>query len=168
MRITRIAVAGAAAAVMIAGGAGLAAASASTVQRPAVSGTEHFNLVTTQPSASTYTIIASGLFTGYGVDHSGSTSDSVKLTAGGFKVNHGGPLHILKEQLNKRTCLLQFAATAKITLSDGTGAYTGISGSGTALISGLGIAARRKGQCDPNATPLAVEQTITATAHVSL
>lgn len=168
MRISKIAVVAAAAATMIASGTGLAVASASTVQRAAVSGTEHFNLMTTQPSTSKYTIIASGLFTAGGVDRSGNNVDVVKLPAGSFKINHAGPVHVIKQQLNRHTCLMNFAATAKFTVGHGTGAYKGITGSGKALISGLGIARRTKGQCNPNANPLVLEQTITATAHVSL
>jgi hypothetical protein len=94
--------------------------------------------------------------------------DLVKLSGGTFKINHGSAVHILKEKLNPQTCLLQFAATAKFKLEDGTRAYKGISGSGKALISGLGIARRSHGQCNPNANPLVSEQTITATGHVHL
>jgi hypothetical protein len=168
MRISTIAVAGTAAAAIIASGAGFAAASTSTVQRSAASGTEHFSLMTTQPSASKYVVIASGLFTASGVDISGNSVDLVKLSGGTFKINHGSAVHILKEKLNPQTCLLQFAATAKFKLEDGTRAYKGISGSGKALISGLGIARRSHGQCNPNANPLVSEQTITATGHVHL
>jgi hypothetical protein len=168
MRISTIAVGGTAAAALIASGAGFAAASTSTVQRSAASGTEHFSLMSTQPSASKYVAIASGLFTASGVDISGNSVDLVRLSGGTFKINHGTAVHILKEKLNQQTCLLQFAATAKFKVEDGTRAYKGISGSGKALITGLGIARRSHGQCNPNANPLASEQTITATAHIHL
>jgi hypothetical protein len=168
MRISRITIVGAVAATMIAGGAGLAVASTSTVQRPAASGTEHFNLMTTQPSASKYVVVASGLFTAGGVDLSGNTVDLIKLTGGTFKINHGSAVHIIKEKFNPKTCLMDFAATAKFTVEKGTGAYKHISGSGKALISGLAIARRSKGQCDQNANPVVSEQTITATAHIKL
>ena len=168
MRVSRITIVGAAAVAMIASGTGLAVASTTTVQRSGASGTEHFSLMTTQPSASKYTVIATGLFTAGGVDLSGNTVDTVKLSGGGFKINHNFPLHILKEQLNRQSCLMEFAGTSKFTVEDGTGAYKKISGSGKALISGIGIARRSKGQCNPNATPVVLEQTITATAHVSL
>jgi hypothetical protein len=168
MRINRIAVVAAAAATMIGSGAGLALASTSTGQRPAASGTEHFSLMTTQPSASKYVVIASGLFTAGGVDISGSTVDLVRLPAGTFKINHGSAVHIISEKLNPRTCLMNFAATAKFKLEDGTRGYKGISGSGKALISGTAIARRSHGQCNPNASPVVSEQTISATAHVHL
>ena len=168
MHISRIAVAGAAAVAMIASGAGLAVAGTGTVQRAAVSGTEHFSLMSTQPSASKYVVIASGVFTAGGVDRSGNTVDLVKLPRGSFKINHGGATHILKQKLNPSTCLMQFAASATFTVGHGTGAYKGISGSGKALISGTAIARRRNGHCNPNATPLVSQQTITAKAHIHL
>jgi hypothetical protein len=168
MHIGRIAVAGAAAAAMITSGAGLTAASASTARPAAASGTEHLSLMSTEPSASKLTVIASGLFTAAGTDRSGSKTDTTTLPGGTFKIRHGGPLHVIKEQLNQRTCLMQFAVTTKFTLGGGTGAYKGISGSGKALISGIGIARRVKGTCDPNVTPAAQEETITGTGHVTL
>lgn len=168
MRINRIAVVGAAAATMIASGAGLALASSGTAQRPASSGTEHFSLMTTQPSASKYVVVASGLFTAGGVDLSGNTVDLIKLPGGTFKINHGSAVHVIKEKFSPRTCLMDFAATAKFTVEKGTGAYKHISGSGKALITGLAIARRTKGQCNQNANPQVSEQTITATAHIKL
>jgi hypothetical protein len=166
MRIRKIVVVGMAAA-MLSSGAGLAAASASTAAA-AKSGTEHFSLMTTQPSASKYVVIASGLFTAGGVDVSGNKVDLVKLPGGSFKINHGTAVHVLREHLNAKTCLENFAATAKFTLGHGKGVYKGISGSGKALISGLAIARRAKGKCDLNVNPVVSQQTITATAHVSL
>lgn len=168
MHVSRIAVVGAAAATMIGSGAGLALASAGTAQRPASSGTEHFSLMTTQPSASKYVMIASGLFTAGGTDVSGNTVDSVALTGGTFKINHNFPPQHLKQQLNQKTCLEEFSLTSKFTLEDGTGKYKGISGTGSARISGLAIARRTGGKCNANATPSVSEQTIIATAHVKL
>ena len=145
----------------------LATASASAMT-PAASGTEHFSLMTTSPSASKYVIIASGVFTAGGVDKAGNTTDTARFANGSFKIHHGGKVKIVKEQLNAKTCLEMFVAKAKFTLGGGTGAYKGISGSGTATISGLAIASRSKGQCNPNANPLHNEETIRATGHVKL
>jgi hypothetical protein len=168
MHINRIAVVGAAAAAMIASGTGLALAGTSPVHRPAASGTEHFSLMTTQPSASKYVVIASGLFTAGGTDTSGNTVDSVRLTGGTFKINHNFPTHVVKEQFNQKTCLVTFVVTSKFTVEDGTGKYKGITGSGSARISGLAIARRTGGKCNMNANPTVSEQTIAATAHVHL
>ena len=162
-----VALVGAATMATLVSGAGLAAASASPAS-PAASGTEHFYLMTTQPSASRYSVIATGLFTAGGTDVSGSKSDLVKLPGGSFKINHGGRLHVVKMQLNRTTCLANFVATAAFTVGNGKGAYKGISGSGKALISSQFIARRSKGACNPNATPVVLEQTITAKGNVKL
>ena len=162
-----VALVGAATTATLIGGAGLATASASPAG-PAASGSEQFYLMTTQPSASRYVVIATGLFTAGGTDISGNTTDLVRVTGGTFKIHHGGALHIIKQQLNKKTCVADFEATAAFTVGNGTGAYKGISGSGKALISSMFIARRVKGVCNPNATPVVNEQTITAKAKVKL
>jgi hypothetical protein len=164
MRKTIAVLAATTGATVLVTGAGLAAASA----RPASSGTEHFSLMTTQPSARKYTVIASGVFTAGGVDTSGNTTDTARFANGSFKIHHGGKFKILKEQVNEKTCLAVFEAKASITLGSGTGAYKGISGSGSALINEVAIFRRTKGSCNPNVNPLVNEQTITATAHVKL
>jgi hypothetical protein len=165
MRISRITIAAAAASI-IAGGAGLAVANASTVQRSAASGTEHFSLMTTEPTTAKYVVIASGLFTAGGVDISGTNVDLVKLPGGTFKIDHNFPVKILKEQLNRQTCLAEFAGTSKFTVEKGTGAYKGLTGSGKAVIEATFIARRTRGACNPNATPLVSEETISATGHL--
>ena len=158
------ALAGAATAVLVSG-VGLAA----TSPRSAASGTEHFSLMTTQPSASKYVVIASGLFTAGGVDIAGSTADLVKLTGGTFKVHHGGAVKIIKEQINPQSCLAMFEATSPVTFGNGTGAYKGISGKGTALITDYAILAKNShGACNPNANPRFNQQTIKATAKIKL
>jgi hypothetical protein len=148
---------------------GTAVAGASTHSGGARSGTEHFYLMTTLPSASRFEVIATGLFTAGGTDIAGSTIDTVKLPGGTFKVNHGGPVHVIKQQVNPKTCFAVFEATAKIKLGGGTGKYAGITGSGNATINDLGIAPRTaKGACNLNGNPVANEETITATASVKL
>jgi hypothetical protein len=148
-------------------GAGLASASTSAAARS--SGTEHFYLMTTQPSGSRYSIIATGVFTTGGLDISGGTTDTVRVKGGTFKIHHGGAVHVIKEELNSRTCLAQFEGTGRFTLGGGTGAYKKLSGSGKALVSDLSIFPRNsKGVCNPNANAVVNEQTITATAHVRL
>ena len=167
MRKTIAVLASGAAATMLVGGAGLASASARPAS-PAVSGTEHIYLMTTERSASRYAVIATGLFTAGGTDISGSTTDLVKFPGGSFKVHHGGPLHIIKQQVNQKTCLAVFEATTRFTIGNGTGKYKGISGSGKAVIIEQAIARRTKGACNLNLNPAVNEQTITAKAHVKL
>jgi hypothetical protein len=123
--------------------------------------------MTTQPTASRYSVIATGVFTAGGLDIAGNTSDTIKLPGGTFQVNHGGQTHVVKQQFNPTTCLGVFEGTSKITLGGGTGKYARITGSGDATISFLGIAGRAKtGACNFNANPVVNEETITATARV--
>ncbi|MGD0701447.1 MAG: hypothetical protein ABSA02_16380 [Trebonia sp.] len=150
------------------GGAGLAAASVRPAAPPK-SGTEHFYLMTTQPAASRYSVIATGVFTAGGTDIAGNTTDTVKLPGGTFKINHGGQTHVVKQQFNPTTCLGVFEGTSKFTVGGGTGKYARITGSGNATINFLGIASRtKKGACNFNANPVVNEETITATGHVKL
>jgi hypothetical protein len=167
MRKSIAAIIGAAATVALVGGAGLAAASASSAS-PAASGTEHFYLMTTQPSSSKYEVIATGVFTASGTDISGNTVDTVKLTGGGFKITHNGAFRIIKQSVNPKTCFAVFVAKASFTVGHGTGAYKGISGSGTATISDIAIGPKSKGKCNLNVNPIANEETITASPHVKL
>lgn len=148
------------------GGAGLAAASVRPAAHP-TSGTEHFSLMTTQPAGSSYAVIATGVFTAGGIDVAGSPTDTIKLPGGTFKINHGGQLHVVKQQFNPVTCLGVFEATAKIKLGRGTGKYARITGSGSATINDVGIGRRTKtGACNVNANPAVNEETITATAQI--
>lgn len=162
----KLAVAAATISVVALSGAGLALASPSAAT---TSGAEHFYLMTTQPSASRYTLIATGAFTGYGTDIAGSSTDTARVHGGSFKIHHGGKFRIIKESVNPRTCVAVFEASAKFTLGGGTGAYKKLTGSGTAVISELAIAPRAKnGTCNLNANPVVNEETITATGHVRL
>lgn len=164
MRKTTVTLASAAAASVIISGAGVAAAS----PRPAASGTEVFHLMTTSATARQLSLIATGVFTAGGVDISGSTTDTVKFANGTFKINHPGK-GTGTHSLNPKTCLFTSNATGKYTVSDGTGAYAGISGSGTAKISFLGIAARNSaGKCSTSLKPVSAQETIIGTGHVSL
>ena len=74
---------------------------------------------------------------------------------------------------NKTTCSFAYRATGPITISDGTGAYKGISGTAnmTIIFAGVGpyyTSGAKKGQCNTsqNATPSGVYQSITGTGIV--
>jgi hypothetical protein len=109
-----------------------------------------------------------GLFTLGGLDVAGSSTDTIRLPGGSFKIYHGGKTNVLRQSFSSSTCLGQFKARANFTIGGGTVRWKGISGSGTATITGLAIGRRTNGKCDQNARPLVSEQTITATAHVQL
>jgi hypothetical protein len=166
MRKTRVVLASTvAAAGMIAGGLATASASSAT---PAVSGTEHFYLMTTSGTATKIPVIATGVFTASGVDHEGSKIDKVVVKGGTFKINHGGKTSGAPK-VNPSTCFFTFTGAGKIKVGSGTGTYKGISGSGKAEISIVGILSRTaSGACTDNAKPVAWQETIRATAHVTL
>ncbi len=141
-------------------------AGAAPTVRPAVSGTENFQLMTTSATATTIPVIAYGVFTAAGVNHTGSKVDTLVFPNGSFKVNHSKvPVKI---KVNPKTCLLQGSGTGKITLSGGTGAYKGISGTPVATVSVLAIAASSKGKCSMTKPPVAFQQLIKASGKVTL
>jgi hypothetical protein len=108
------------------------------------------------------------VFTAAGVDHEGNTVDTVQLPSGTFQVNHSGA-QTGAPKLNKATCFFTFTGTGPITVGHGTGAYRGISGSGKAVITIVGILGRTKsGACSENAKPLGWQQTIHGVASVKL
>jgi len=160
-KILTSAVTVAAAAAML-GGAGLAAASTHT----GTSGTENFQLMTTSATSPTSSIIASGVFTAPGVDHSGNKVDTVVFPGGSFQIAHSkgtGTQHF-----DPKTCLMTISQHGTYKLSGGTGKYAGISGSGKYQFSALGIGASSGGKCVQNKPPVAWHQVINASGPVSL
>ena len=162
--------AGAAAAMAAAAaltGIGLTSATASPAAA-AWTGTEHFYLMSTKPTADRSVVIMTGLFTLGGLDIAGNTTDTIRLPGGSFKIHHGGRVHVVTQHFNSSTCLGSFRGTVKFTIGGGTGRWMGISGSGAATVSDLSIGRRANGKCNPNGRPLVSEQRITATASVRL
>jgi hypothetical protein len=145
---------------------GVTAAGASTSAGSAVSGTEHFQLVTASATSTKGLVIAYGVFTGHAVDHMGNSVDKFVFAHGSFKVFHSngsGPEH-----LNPKTCLLTASIRGTFRVYGGTGAFKGISGHGKYLVTILGIQARSKGSCSQSKAPVAFEQTINASGPVKL
>jgi hypothetical protein len=154
-----------AAAGVVAGGLATASANSAT---PAASGTEHFYLMTTSATSSTEPVIAAGVFTASGTDHEGSKIDKVVVKGGTFKINHSGKTSGAPK-LNPKTCFFTFNGSTKFKVQSGTGAYKGLTGSGTAVISIVGILGRTSGgACSDNVKPVAWQETIRGTAHVKL
>jgi hypothetical protein len=141
-------------------------AGAAPTVRPAVSGTEHFQLMTTSATATTIPVIAYGVFTAAGVDHPGNKVDTLVFSNGSFKVNHSKVP--VKVKFNKKTCLLQVSGAGKVILFGGTGAYKGISGTPAGTLSQLAIAARSKGKCSPTKRLVASQEIIKVSGKVTL
>ena len=134
--------------------------------RPAVSGTENFQAVTSSATSSTRSVIAYGVFTAGGVDHAGNKVDTFVFSNGTFKVAHSKGTG--KPTLNPKTCLFTATIHGTIALSGGTGAYKGISGKGTYQFSELAILAKSGGKCTMKKAPVAYQAIIKATASVKL
>ena len=151
---------------VLATGVGLGTASASPAPA-AKAGTEHFYLMSTSTTSNNSGLIATGVFTAAGVDVGGNSTDTARLPGGTFKIHHPGD-NGGTTKVNPTTCFATYTDTTKITLSNGTGKYKGISGSGTAVVSVVAILPRAKGHCSENANAVASHETIIATAKVHL
>ncbi len=146
--------------------AGVTAASA-TASSPAISGTEHFQFMTTSPTSSKASIIATGAFTAGGIDHPGRTADTLVFPTGSVTIAHSKPTGT--QTLNPKTCLVTASETGTYTITGGTGAYAGISGHGTYRLSILGVAARNTiSKCSATLAPAAWQQVIKASGPVHL
>jgi len=154
----------AAAAAAVMGGAGLAAASTHT----AVSGTEHFQMMTTSGTGSTASVIASGVFTAPAVDHEHQATNTATFTFSNGTINLKHSNGTGTQNFNPKTCLLTINEHGTYKLLSGTGAYAGISGSGTYQLSILSIGASSGGKCVQNQPPVAFPQVINASGPVSL
>jgi hypothetical protein len=143
-------------------GAGLAAASAT----PAASGTEHIQILSASATSSNESIIATGVFTAGGVDHSGNKVDKIVFPGGTFTVAHSpgkGP-----QTSNSKTCLFTANQHGTYTIGHGTGKFKGISGHGKYQVSVTGVGAKSGGKCSQSKPPVAFQLIIKASGPVSL
>jgi len=130
-----------------------------------VSGIEHFQLVTTSATATTQTVIATGVFTAGGVDHEGSKVDTFVFPGGSFKVAHSQGTGT--QNFDPKTCLNTVRVHGAYKLFGGTGKYAGIRGHGIYHLSILGIGARSGGKCTMHKPPVAWQQIIQASGPVT-
>ena len=153
----------AAAAATVIGGAGLATASTHT----GVSGTEHFQAMSTSATSNASSVIASGVFTAPAVDHEGPNNiGTFTFSNGTITVKHSNGTGT--QQFDPKTCLLTISQHGTYKLLKGTGAYAGISGNGKYQLNILAIGAKSAGKCVKNKPPVAFHQVINATGPVSL
>ena len=143
------------------------AASAGHVAGPSVSGTEHFQLVSSNATSSTGKVIAYGAFVGAAVDHMGDNTDKFVFNNGSFKVHHkngkGG-----KQSFNPKTCLVRVSQPGTYTISGGTGKYVGISGHGKFRFTLLAIGAKNaQGKCAQRKPPTSSQLIIQASGPLS-
>jgi hypothetical protein len=162
MRRTLAAAIGAVSVAAVISGTGLAAAS----PRPAASGTEHFQIVSTSATSNKLSIIATGAFTAGGVDHQGSSVATETFPGGTFQIRHSQGTG--KQSFDPTTCLLTLNLHGTYSLGHGTGKFAGISGHGKYTLSVLAIARKVHGRCSQSLPPPAFQQIINASGPVSL
>jgi len=153
---SRLGAAAAAAALCVAQSAGASAPS------PAISGTEHFQSMSTSVTARTGQVIAYGPFTAVGTAPIGPQRvGKAVFPSGTITISHqrgkGGGVHV-----NPRTCLVRIAETGTCKILRGTGAYAGITGHGTYRLSLVQVAARVSGACSQKAPPAASQEFLQA------
>jgi hypothetical protein len=145
---------------------GLTAASASPAAGTVVSGTEHFQLMTTSATSNRAQVIAYGAFTGAAVDHQGNSVDTFTFPAGSFKVRHSAGTG--SQHFNPVTCLAQINLHGTYKIFGGTGKFAKIGGQGTYQLRILFIGGRSRGKCSQQAVPVAFQQLIQASGPVHL
>jgi hypothetical protein len=146
----------------------MTASAAPTAARAAVSGTEHFQMMTTSGTGSTGSVIASGVFTAPAVDHEHDATNTSTFTFanGTILIKHSNGTGT--QHFDPKTCLMTINLHGTYKLVSGTGKYAGISGSGKYQLSILAIGARSGGKCSQNKPPVALHQVINASGPVSL
>jgi hypothetical protein len=152
--------------------AGASQAGASQTAAPVVTGTQHFQAMTTSASATKMALIAYGVFTAPGTDRENvNGTDTFIFSGGSFGVKHIPAKGGTRQSFNPKTCLMQINQKGTFKLSGGTGKYKGISGSGTYTLSILAVGPKLKnGTCNPSQTalPVAWQQEIAAVGKVKL
>ncbi len=173
MRKILAALIGAASTVTMIAGAGAASASPAhpvTITHPAsahraVTGTEHFQAVSTSLTSNRSKLAAYGVFNASGVDISiSNTRDTFKFPGGKFRVTHHAT-HT-HQHFSKRTCAGTFRERGTYKLSHGTGKYAGISGHGRYSLRGLIVARHTAHGCSRK--PIAIQTVIQAHGPVTL
>jgi hypothetical protein len=166
--VRKVTLAGAAIAVAV------ALASACGAAATAATNTETFSVITTHPGSGVASAIATGDFTagGNASETPGKGKQTFHFANGKFTlVIAKGSKH---QNLNLTTCLYTKISSGVYTLTDGTGAYKGISGSGKISATLRAAYPLVKGKCPSSdqpgssGTPEAIQAIETATGPVSL
>lgn len=146
---------------------GITAASATPRSQPAVSGTEHVQIMSTSTTSQTASAIAYGVFTAGGTAKLGSgRAGTVAFPSGTIKLSHHagkGTMHF-----SPKTCLTMISQPGTYKITGGTGKYAGITGHGSYTLSFTFIAVRRAGKCSTAAPPLAQQELLRLSGPVHL
>jgi hypothetical protein len=167
MRKQLAALISAAATVTMLTGAGVASATPAhpASSHRAVTGTEHFQAVSTALTSNKSKVVAYGVFNASGVDVATSnTTDTFKFPGGTFRVTHKVTHH--RQHFNKTTCAGTAQQRGTYKLSHGTGKYAGISGHGGFTVGALIVARHTAHGCSRK--PIAIQVIIRAQGPVTL
>ena len=145
----------------------LALPAGASAHSPAVSGTEHFQFMSTSVTADTGSVIAYGPVTAAATAPIGSQRvGTVVFPQGTITISHQqgkSSVHV-----NPETCLVTLAGTGTYKILRGSGAYAGITGHGTYRLSIVQIAARVSGTCSQTAPPVASQELLQLSGPVHL
>lgn len=151
----------------------LLAAAALMLALPAVAaartGTEQFSFITTSPTGVTFNAIGTGLFAdgGTAIFPNNSLFGTIKFSRGTIRIKHFGGRATQGGSV-AQCYFTQTKTGGRFTLLSGTGAYKGITGSGTSTVSFVGVLPIVKGKCQQNANPLAAQGVVKASGRVVL
>jgi hypothetical protein len=144
---------------------GVTAASAVPRSRPADSGTEHIQVMSTSTSSSTASAIAYGLFTAAGTARLGSARvGTISFPGGMITLSHHagkGTMHF-----SPKTCLAILSQPGTYKITGGTGKYAGITGHGTYHLSYTFIGSRTAGKCSTVQPPAAQQELLRLSGRV--
>jgi hypothetical protein len=132
--------------------------SSSPAKAAPMSGSETTIMTTSSMSSNpSFALTASGVFAGKGTlvgNGNGKDSSTAKLADGSFVVNHPqDKTKTVSESLDAKSCAAKVVEQGPYTISQGTGKYAGISGSGTAVATATATLPRLKdGKCDTSTT----------------
>jgi hypothetical protein len=146
---------------------GVTAASAIPAGRPAGSGTERVQVMSTSTTSGTASAIAHGLFTAAGTARLGSARvGTISFPRGTITLSHHagkGTMHF-----SPRTCLAIISQPGTYKITGGTGKYAGITGHGTYQLNFTLIASRTAGKCSTAARPAAQQELLRLSGTVHL
>ncbi len=146
---------------------GVTAASATPASQPAVSGTEHVQIMSTARASKTASAIAYGAFTAAGTAKLDSAPvGTIAFPGGTIKISHHPGKGTMR--FSPETCLTVIRQPGTYTITGGTGKYAGITGHGTYQLRFTFIAARRAGKCSTAAPPVARQELLRLSGPVHL
>jgi hypothetical protein len=146
----------------------VAAAFGITVAAPASTSTttEHFSFIDVSNQTGIYSAIATGEFTAGGtVVEGASGKGTIRLSGGTIAIDSKSGTS--KSNTNPATCLDTDVVSGTYTLTSGTGAYKGITGSGKFTFTATAVRPMIKRKCSTTAKPTASQRVVTASGPVS-